>query len=749
MPADAPDPQSAPRVELWSVAFGRYSLVIGDRRGALIDDRGDGSETRDRADRRRADGQHAAPQTRAAALEHAIARASSATDKLEQVVNFIARLLQRKLDVGSLDDDTEDLLGLAQRHSHDERWDDVLELARALAMLLALLERWEELLQSLELSIHAAEQLGDMAAAAWGHHELGTVHLLRDDHARADSSLTVARKLRQRLGDWDALAATDFNLHVLCRTLRTRLHEPAHDDGHPPSPPEPGQRRPLVTLGLAALMLVLGGVAGVAIGHNGSLKPTSYHPPRVGIELIPDAPRAGQPVTFRAVLDDRGPASGYDWQFGDGSRSSLASPAHVYQHPGRYVATVTIAVASADGTQIARGTTTVIVAGAKLNETVQRSTTAGGVTILSATPNPVPANTEASKIAVKVVNQEGEALSGQPVTFTVKPRDGALSATSVRTDSDGIADTTLSLVGSRTSTVKDTLEACATARVCNTVSVEWKQQATPIVVTLAASAVTATSATLNGTLNPNDTAIKSCYFQYGVGSYERLVPCSPRRTEGSSPIDVSASHLGLTPDTAYSFRLVAGNTSGQSSGEPQAFKTLRVKGEPIESTGPPGGGGTTSSSGPTGASGPSSASGPTNANGPTEPESNSTSTTTETATAPPDTGSSTTTETPKPPSERPFVVSLKARRTEEGMRLEGTVNPDGAEIETCTFKFGTGETLKEEEKCAPPPVGSGTKAVAVWALLADEPSPDRPYRFVLVATNEDGPGEGHPVIFEW
>ncbi len=105
-----------------------------------------------------------------------------------------------KLDVESLDDDAEDLIEMAQRHSRDERWDDVLELARALAMLLALLERWEELLQSLQLSIHAAEQLGDVVAEAWGHHELGTMHLLRGDHAKADRSLVVARTLRERIG---------------------------------------------------------------------------------------------------------------------------------------------------------------------------------------------------------------------------------------------------------------------------------------------------------------------------------------------------------------------------------------------------------------------------------------------------------------------------------------------------------------------------------------------------------------------
>ena len=488
-----------------------------------------------------------------------------------------------KLDVDSLDEGAEHLIGMAQRHSHDKRWDDVLELARALAMLLALLERWEGLLQSLELSIHAAEQLGDVAAEAWGHHEQGTVHLLKGDHAKADSSLAVARKLRGRIEDWDALAATDFNLQVLCRGLRAGLH-----GGHP---------RPSLTLGLALLMLVVGGAAGVAIGHT-----------------------------------------------------------------------------------VARGTRTVIVAGAKPYETVQRSTAPGSVRLVSATPNPVPAGTEASKIAVEVLNQEGEPISGQPVTFTVKPRDGALSAASVRSDSDGIASTTLSLTGSRSAIVKDTVEACATATACNTVSLEWEPQTTPVVVTLAASAVTATGATLNGTLNPDDTAIKSCYFQYGIGSYEHSAECSSQRTEGSSPIHVSASHLSLTPNTLYSFRLVAGNASGQKSGEPQAFKTLETEGET--------------------------------------------------------TGKSETT------MEKPTVTWLGESSSREGERLEGSVNPNGSEVEACYFEFEVGEA-HEERPCSPPHVGSGTKAVTVYAVVSSKAS-----HFRLVAKNAGGTGEAEPPTSE-
>ena len=84
---------------------------------------------------------------------------------------------------------------------------------------------------------------------------------------------------------------------------------------------------------------------------------------------------------------------------------------------------------------------------------------------------------------------------------------------------------------------------------------------------------------------------------------------------------MSASHLSPTPNTVYNFRLGAGGASGQSSGEPQAFKTLETK---AETTGP---------------------------TKPTGTESGSTSTLTETTPTPPDTESSTTTE-PKLTKER-------------------------------------------------------------------------------------------------
>jgi hypothetical protein len=87
----------------------------------------------------------------------------------------------------------------------------------------------------------------------------------------------------------------------------------------------------------------------------------------------------------------------------------------------------------------------------------------------------------------------------------------------------------------------------------------------PDVTTQPASGFTSTSATLNGTIDPNGVAITQCYFEWGEGEgsqYEHTVECeAPDAGEvgaGSAPVAVHANvsvQLGRT----YHFRLVAAN----------------------------------------------------------------------------------------------------------------------------------------------------------------------------------------------
>ena len=96
----------------------------------------------------------------------------------------------------------------------------------------------------------------------------------------------------------------------------------------------------------------------------------------------------------------------------------------------------------------------------------------------------------------------------------------------------------------------------------------------PTVVTGSGSPVTQTTATLNATVNPNSGEIGTCYFEYGeTASYGYRAPCSASPGSGASQVAVSASVTGLTKNTTYHFRIVAGNTGGTSAGADQAFET--------------------------------------------------------------------------------------------------------------------------------------------------------------------------------
>ena len=89
--------------------------------------------------------------------------------------------------------------------------------------------------------------------------------------------------------------------------------------------------------------------------------------------------------------------------------------------------------------------------------------------------------------------------------------------------------------------------------------------------------VTRTSATVNGTVNPDATSVTTCEFQYGTtAAYGHTVPCSqPLPLEGNSPKPVSAEITGLSlpPASAVHYRLKVGNANGDDVGEDETLYT--------------------------------------------------------------------------------------------------------------------------------------------------------------------------------
>ena len=95
----------------------------------------------------------------------------------------------------------------------------------------------------------------------------------------------------------------------------------------------------------------------------------------------------------------------------------------------------------------------------------------------------------------------------------------------------------------------------------------------PAVSTLAASAITATSAILNGTVNANNKD-STVTFDYGADtSYGTNVAGTPSPVTGTVATAVSATLTGLSPGTTYHFRVDGVSTSGASAGTDLPFTT--------------------------------------------------------------------------------------------------------------------------------------------------------------------------------
>lgn len=87
-----------------------------------------------------------------------------------------------------------------------------------------------------------------------------------------------------------------------------------------------------------------------------------------------------------------------------------------------------------------------------------------------------------------------------------------------------------------------------------------------------ATNVTASSATLTGTINPGGSAT-TYYFEYGTSSTYGSVTTSQSAGSGTKTVSVSAAVSGLTASTTYYFQVVATNASGSVPGGNVTFTT--------------------------------------------------------------------------------------------------------------------------------------------------------------------------------
>jgi len=97
----------------------------------------------------------------------------------------------------------------------------------------------------------------------------------------------------------------------------------------------------------------------------------------------------------------------------------------------------------------------------------------------------------------------------------------------------------------------------------------------PKTVTAPATAVAPTSATLNGTVNP-DGRPTTWYFEYGTSTAYGSKTSSKSAGSGTSDRTVTATISSLSPSTTYHFRLVATSDAGTSRGADASFATAGV-----------------------------------------------------------------------------------------------------------------------------------------------------------------------------
>jgi PKD domain len=109
----------------------------------------------------------------------------------------------------------------------------------------------------------------------------------------------------------------------------------------------------------------------------------------------------------------------------------------------------------------------------------------------------------------------------------------------------------------------------------------------PLIETKAATEVGQTSATLNGSVNPEGKETKSCKFEYGTALPSgKTAPCVPLPGSGKTAEAVTAKvTTGLTAGTKYEFKLIDENVEGkESSGSPLSFTTLEAATAPLAET---------------------------------------------------------------------------------------------------------------------------------------------------------------------
>ena len=98
----------------------------------------------------------------------------------------------------------------------------------------------------------------------------------------------------------------------------------------------------------------------------------------------------------------------------------------------------------------------------------------------------------------------------------------------------------------------------------------------PAVNTEQARSVGHAAATLTGFVNPNDSEVTECYFEWGTvpSELDNVAECSQKPGAGGEPVAVSAPLTGLSESTVYYYRVIARNSFALAQGGRARVETL-------------------------------------------------------------------------------------------------------------------------------------------------------------------------------
>jgi Divergent InlB B-repeat domain len=239
-----------------AIAVGGYQLELGSSDGTfvLFEPESEHEQANALAAALRAPEAAEVPEPTATdRLEEVLGEASSLTEHSQRCLRLFTEIAEGSRDPHAISDEIDALLALLGRLDREGKHKEALRLARDLAALLALLLRWLDLVQSLELALRTARALGDQGAEAWALHELGTLQLAAGDAISAADRLQEAVRLKEQIGG-RGRCASRHNLDAARRDLADRATL------------ERVQRRKLLRIvGAGAILVFLAG-GGIALG---------------------------------------------------------------------------------------------------------------------------------------------------------------------------------------------------------------------------------------------------------------------------------------------------------------------------------------------------------------------------------------------------------------------------------------------------------------------------------------------------